>query len=129
MNQSLIRYLREHPFILLPGIAVLTVATILLTLIPSEYLVKSKIWDFDKLGHILLFGFWTFLFGLHQMIHFPQKTKPWIIFAMGLTFGGIIELLQFILPIHRHADFLDLGFDALGAFFAALALRYLFKSP
>ena len=128
MNRSLVPFLKEHPSVLIYGVTVLTAATLLLTLLPGDYIINKSIWSYDKLGHALLFGVWTFLFGLYQRLNHPSLAHPFIIFTVGILFGGLIELLQYLLPIQRHADWLDLGVDALGAFIAILAIHYFFRS-
>lgn len=128
MSQFILRYLRAHPVLLYFGIAVLTVAAVLLTLIPANYIVASRVLSYDKLGHLLLFGSWTFMIGLYRLIHYPEQARAWKTFLLGLLFGGFIELLQLLMPINRHADWADLGFDALGSLAAALLLKYLFNS-
>lgn len=128
MNQSLIHYLREHPKIHFLGIGGLTIGTVALTLIPSDFLNSSPIWSFDKLGHILLFGSWTFLLGLYRMMQNSRQNSVWPIFLAGLVFGGAIELLQYLLPFNRTAELLDLACDSVGALAAVLLLKVLFKS-
>lgn len=129
MNRSLIRFLREHPAILVFGITGLTAVTLLLTLVPSDYMIHGNFWDYDKLGHALLFCAWTFLFGIYQVLNHPNLAQPYIIFTSGILFGGIIELLQYLLPIKRNADWMDLGVDALGALLATLVIQYFFRPP
>lgn len=129
MNRSLFDYLRERPSILIFGIAGLTAVTLMLTLIPGDYMIQSGIWGYDKLGHAVLFSIWTFLFGIYQILNHPNLAHPFIIFTTGILFGGMIELLQYLLPIQRSAEWLDLGVDALGALIAILAIQYFLKSP
>jgi len=129
MNDPIIRFLREHPSILFYGIAGLTVTTLLLTLVPADYMIQSGFWSYDKLGHALLFGVWTFLFGIYQMLNHPNLAHPFIIFTTGILFGGLIELLQYLLPIGRNADWIDLGVDAIGAFLAITVIHFFFESP
>ena len=127
MKNTFIRYLREHPKLLLLGLVGITLAALLLTLIPAEYLSRNRIWSHDKIGHIVLFGSWTFLLGLYSKIKYPGKTKLWKIFTLGILFGGIIELLQHFLPVNRHGDIIDFFVDAFAALGAIILLKVLFS--
>lgn len=128
MRNSLIRYLRNHPGLLLMGVVVITITALTLTLIPAEYLSQTKLFSYDKLGHIFLFGSWTYLLGLYRMIQNYGKTNLWKVFSLGVLFGGLIEVIQFLMPLHRHGDIIDLSADALGALCAILVLKYLFPA-
>lgn len=121
--KSLKQYLREHPKIVLWGIVVMTAISLLLTLIPGEAFSNSFIWSYDKLGHLLLFGGWTYLLGLYSTLKHPARTKLWKIFLLGLIFGGSIEILQEILPVNRTGDIVDFLVDALGAILAIAMLK------
>lgn len=125
MNKTLIHYLKARPHLLLWGVAGITAAALLLTLVPAEYLSKNRIWSYDKVGHLLLFGSWTYLLGLYVMIEHPARHNLWKIFSLGVLFGGAIEILQFLLPINRHGDIVDFGVDALGAVGAVILLKIL----
>ncbi|MFH5833551.1 VanZ family protein [Halalkalibaculum sp. DA3122] len=123
MIKFLTRYFSKHPTLLLFCITGMTIAALLLTLIPADYLSKSTIWSYDKIGHLLLFGSWTFLIGLYSMVKYPQNVNLWKIFSVGVLFGGVIEILQYLLPVNRHGNILDFCFDALGAIGAVLLLK------
>ncbi|MDX1637016.1 MAG: VanZ family protein [Balneolaceae bacterium] len=128
MIQRVTRYLTQHPKLLLWCLSAITISAILLTLIPADYLSKSRIWSYDKLGHLLLFGSWTFFLGLYSMVRYPGRTNLWKIFSLGIIFGGLIELLQYILPINRHGNLIDFCVDSLGAV-GAIVLLKLFVQP
>lgn len=128
MIHLILRYLRKYPALRFLGIVGLTLSAILLTLIPSDHLAPAFIWSFDKLGHILLFGFWTFLLGLHRYFENPDSPNLGSVFLTGVLFGGLIEVLQYILPVNRSAELLDWGCDIIGALGAILILRLLFNS-
>lgn len=65
--------------------------------------------------------------GLHIVIFVPFAVLwilagfrvGWVLVA-GILFGGLIEMLQGILPINRNADWLDLAADSLGAVIGTL---------
>lgn len=117
------RYLKEHPTLVLWVFVLITALALLLTLIPAENIPRSRILSYDKLGHILLFGSWTYLLGLYSTLRNPTKTSLWKIFTLGVIFGGSIELLQEILPVNRQGDIVDFYVDALGAVLAIILLK------
>lgn len=117
--------MRKHPKLLLASITIITITALFLTLIPADYLSKSSIWSYDKIGHLLIFGSWTFLIGLYSMVKNPEKLNLWKIFSLGVIFGGLIEILQLLLPVNRHGDILDFCVDALGAVGAIILLKFL----
>lgn len=132
MKFSLFNYLSEHRYLLPVSIGVLTLITLLLTLLPGNALPSSQFWSYDKLGHFLLFGFWTYLIGLYRYFSTDKTDKLFTIFLLGVSFGVAIELLQYVLPVGRQADLFDIAFDSLGCLTAVLALRKSFstiKSP
>ncbi|MDX1639716.1 MAG: VanZ family protein [Balneolaceae bacterium] len=125
MIQNVLRYLTRNPRALLWTWALITTAALLLTLFPADYVTQSKLWTYDKLGHLILFGSWTFLLGLYQQVRQPGNPKLLYIFLLGVLFGGLIEILQYLLPVNRHADLFDFGFDVTGALGAILLLKIL----
>lgn len=100
-----------------------TVIILVGTLSPSEGLSKVNIWDYDKLAHFLMFAVWTFLFGLVQAIRKGPKPNLYSVFSLGLFYGLLIEILQFILPTNRSPELNDFIADALGSGFAILILK------
>jgi len=124
MIKSLILYLKKHPSLVTLAIAVLTVGTLLITLVPTEYLRPGKIWQFDKLGHIFLFGIWTLFLGLFQMVRNPGSLRYSLVFIAGVSFGTLIEILQYLLPVNRNADIADIGADAIGCLVSIVILRH-----
>ncbi|MVM39196.1 VanZ family protein [Spirosoma sp. HMF3257] len=42
------------------------------------------------------------------------------VFVVAILFGGLIELLQYTLPINRSGDWIDLAADSLGAFLGVI---------
>ncbi|MCW9707872.1 VanZ family protein [Fodinibius salsisoli] len=117
-------FLQRNDYLLIAGIITLTLITFALTLVPAEMLSQNKIWSYDKVGHLLLFGSWTLLLGLYHNISQENNTNFWIIFLLGLGFGVLIEFLQYSLPsINRHADIYDVLFDAIGCLLAIVVLK------
>lgn len=120
---SLYFFLSENRYLLPLGMIVLTLVTLVLTLVPADFLGESRLWSFDKLGHLALFGGWTFFLGLYKNINSPSSINAWLFFIAGVSFGILIELLQHFLPLNRHADFGDLLFDTLGCLLAVWLLK------
>jgi len=122
-TNSVYSFLSENSYLMPLGIFVLTLLMLGLTLFPADFLGKSKIWSYDKLGHMALFGSWTYILGLYHHFNWKATTNLWVIFFIGVGFGLLIEILQYTLPLNRHGDFADLAFDALGCLIAVGALH------
>ena len=69
----------------------------------------------DKVLHILIFIPFTLLWSLTG---FPIGRA----LIAGILFGALIEGLQYVLPIHRSADWLDLAADTIGAVLGILVV-------
>jgi len=102
-----------------------TIGIMVLTLMPSESLGSSKLFEYDKLGHFFIFFIWTFLFALSVATFKNRKTPLFFIFLAGSLFGISIELLQYMTPYGRSANFIDAAADIAGSLAAVLLLRYL----
>lgn len=120
---SIYSFLSKHSYLLPVGIIGITVGMLLLTLLPADALGENQLWSYDKLGHAVLFGSWSLLLGLY--FYFRQDTyiNPWTIFSIGAGFGLLIELLQYALPVNRHADPIDFLFDVIGCLIAVWLLK------
>ncbi len=104
-----------------------TIVILVLTLYPSNKLPKFNIWDYDKIGHFLMFAAWTFLFGIVRAVLKQKKPNLFMVFSLGLFYGLLIEILQFILPTNRSPELYDFIADALGSGLAILLLKPIFK--
>ncbi len=104
-----------------------TIVILVGTLFPAKQLTKINIWDYDKIGHFLMFAAWTFLFGLVRAVLKKKKPNLVMVFCLGLFYGLLIEVLQFILPTNRSPELYDFIADALGSGIAVLLLIPLFK--
>ncbi len=120
---SIYFFFSKHSNLLVLAISFLTLVTFFLTLSPLDTLGKSKLWSYDKLGHMMLFGSWTYILGLYHHIKRPAVTNLWGIFLVGVAFGLLIELLQYLLPLNRYAEFGDFFFDILGCVIAIGILK------
>lgn len=112
-------FIRTIPFLF--GIWMLI--TLYLTVMPAEYLVESRVFQYDKLGHFALFGGWAFLYGLFIM-YYRRKTDVGLnrIFWIGFMFGAMVEMYQYLMPVNRSGNLYDLLANALGCLAAVLAL-------
>ena len=70
--------------------------------VPDELLT----WN-DKFLHVAIFALFAGLWSLNGL----RVTR---ILIAGLVAGALIEVLQFLLPINRSADWLDLAADMVG---------------
>ncbi len=94
-----------------------------LTLFPSELLIERSKMHHPKIGHVILFGGWTFLLGLTQIFSRGKYTQPlWVVFLAGVAFGASVELLQFVLPFDRQGSIIDIGYNTIGSTIAIIML-------
>ena len=125
MSRSLLKLLNNYGYLLPILLVGVTLGMLILTLIPVDFLGPSRIWSYDKLGHLLLFGGWTFLFGLYLYSANAYRLHLFSIFTVGVLFGVLIEVLQYLLPLNRHAELFDIAFDSLGSLIAVLLLKWI----
>jgi len=96
---------------------------LLLTLMPDDTFTDSKLKKFDKFFHVLFFGIWTFMFWLSVNISKPDKWPSLLlVFAAGTIFGIIIEGFQYILPIDRGVEAMDVLANIVGIIIAILCI-------
>lgn len=127
MISKIHHYLQDRAWLIIAGIVLVTIITLALTLLPAGKVMPKQVWTFDKLGHLLIFGSWTFLIGYYRLLTKPKILNLFTIFFVGVLFGTAVEVLQYLMPFKRSADFLDIAFDALGCFIGVLALYLLQK--
>lgn len=100
-----------------------TLVTLFLTLIPGRYIPHSGIFSYDKLGHTCLLFAWTYLLGLTMVDGHDLDFSLILLMTMiGIMFGGLIEILQYVLPVRRDADFFDFMADFVGCMIAFIGL-------
>lgn len=94
------------------------------TLFPAELIVKSELWSFDKVIHMVGFGGLTALIWLH-LKRIGSTGRPLDVWALvwGIGAGALIELLQYLMPVNRSAEWGDLLSDAVGSILAVVILR------
>lgn len=126
MINQLISYFIKNKHLIYFFFSIITLATLLLTLLPSEQLGQHRLFQFDKLGHFLLFFSWTLLFGLLSFSKQGiEKTRIITVFFIGSLFGVSIELFQIVLPYGRSADIYDGVADIIGSLSAATLLYFI----
>lgn len=102
-----------------------TLTTLFFTMLPPEQLGDSRLYDYDKIGHFLIFFGWTLLFGLLVFTQKQTETKLILIFLAGSVFGVSIEVLQELLPIGRTMDVWDAFVDICGSTVAIVMLFWI----
>lgn len=94
------------------------------TLFPAELIVKSELWSFDKVIHMVGFGGLTALIWLHlKRIGSSGRSLDVCALVWGIGAGALIELLQYLMPVNRSAEWGDLLADAVGSILAVAILR------
>lgn len=96
------------------------------TLFPADMIIKSELWSFDKIIHMIGFGGLTALIWLH-LKRTGSIGRPLDIWALvlGIGAGALIEILQYLMPLNRTAEWGDLCADTVGSILAVLVLRFL----
>jgi VanZ family protein len=127
MNTTIFR----HPIVVksIPwALVVWTLIIIYLTTFPSERIVDVALFKYDKIGHFLIFGGWTFLVGMIQLVTLKQVHRPlYPIPIAGTLFGASIEVVQYALPYERFASWEDIVANTLGCLLAYLMLLFIRK--
>lgn len=103
-----------------------TLAILYGTLFPSDYNLPNSIWTYDKVLHFVMFGIWTFFYGIVRFLKGNYALFP--VFLWGAFFGVVVEMLQYVLPTNRSAELLDLIADVTGSGFAILLLYMILKN-
>jgi len=125
MIEAYYSWLIKQKALIVTSFIATTIGIMALTLMPSESLESSKLFEYDKLGHFFIFFIWTFLFALSVATFKNRKTPLFFIFLAGSLFGISIEILQYLTPYGRSANFIDAAADIAGSLAAVLLLRYL----
>lgn len=129
MRSFILRILR----LLKPAYGILlflvTAGILYLTLIPSDSLSPSRLWAYDKLGHAVAFGTWSFVLYLYYYYRKEGKaTSIQFVTLSGIGFGALIELVQYVCYfLKRKPEWLDLLADGVGCLFAAAILYILYR--
>ncbi len=104
-----------------------TAVILFFTLAPPSTLGESELYNYDKLGHFLLFFFWTLIFGLFMFSLKNEHASLLLIFFIGSVFGITIEVMQGILPFDRNPNVYDALADVAGSLTATIFLLFIKK--
>lgn len=108
-------------------LALSTLTILYLTLSPADQIGDFSIYQYDKLGHFVLFFGWTLFFGLLVLSFKETNTNLFFIFGTGSFFGISIEIMQGILPFGRTPDMGDAIADIMGTLCATILLYFIRK--
>lgn len=106
-----------------------SITILVFCLMPSSSIsrVHVPVQSFDKVLHFLIFLIftWTLTYGFTSSTdQRGLSLKCTIIcFVISVLYGGLIEVLQYILTQDRHGDWFDLLADAVGVIVALLTYR------
>lgn len=125
MTGRTISFLAKHKVLVYLLFVLCTIVTLLLTLLPPGNFDGIKLFQYDKLGHFLMFFGWTLLFGFSWMIKSEKKVRLWLVFLIGAMFGIGIEITQGLLPYERSPNTYDALADIAGSFSAVVVLAFL----
>lgn len=121
-------FLTRNRFLITALLIAVTLAILLLTMLPSNKLGNSPVYQYDKLGHFGLFFIWTFIFGLFNFSRKNFHTRLLTIFLIGSAFGILIEIAQGVLPYGRNASIYDAIADVAGSLTATIFLFFIKKT-
>ena len=137
----MLKFLKHLPSGLFSGVVVVVI--LFLTLYPHplpEVEIPTFEW-FDKVGHFFMFGGLCFAvsFDLHLAhvrgsVSAPRRrwSRSLAVVLGAIAFGGVIELLQWLMALGRTAELADFIADILGAllfaFVSPLMLSYIIRS-
>jgi len=122
MIRKFLSFLFNHRKIIYTLFILITLAILALTMLPSQQLGQNRLFQYDKIGHFLMFFFWTLIFGLLYFSRNPDNANLGFILFSGAFFGIAIEALQVVLPFDRAFEFNDIIADLLGAGAATIVL-------
>jgi len=122
MIRKFLSFLFNHRKIIYTLFILITLAILALTMLPSQQLGQNRLFQYDKIGHFLMFFSWTLIFGLLYFSRNPDNANLGFILFSGAFFGIAIEALQVVLPFDRAFEFNDIIADLLGAGAATIVL-------
>jgi VanZ family protein len=132
MIQSILQFFLRNRILIGFMLVASTAVIIFLTLFPSSKIGQSELYQYDKLGHFVLFFSWTFLYGLLMLSLKKVEANLILIFITGSLFGLFIEFMQGVLPFGRVPSLGDAIADIFGTLSATILLllikkRYLIR--
>lgn len=104
---------------------------LLLMSLPGKDLPDFDIWAInieDKLGHIGVFGLLALLmaWGLTRRSGTLEKKSLWILFLIGVLYGGATEVLQGVAFPSRYASVADFVADTIGSGLGTIFALFVF---
>ncbi|HKL15228.1 MAG TPA: VanZ family protein [Balneolaceae bacterium] len=125
MIGKLISFLAGRKYVVYILFAAITIITLLLTLLPPDNFQGSSLFNYDKIGHFLMFFGWSFLFGFSVILYSRREAPLLLIFVAGTLFGISIEYMQEMMSYGRTASMADAAADSAGTFTAVLLLWWI----
>lgn len=124
MITSILDFLHRHRYLLYLCLTILTLLTLSLTLLPPDKISPdTRLFEYDKIGHGLMFGSWTFFLGFTHFVTYRKSLPLLSIFIAGCLFGISVEIMQELLPVNRNADPYDALADFIGCLIAVILLK------
>ncbi len=109
---------------------------LLLTLTPARDMPVTPAWEllsFDTAAHAAVFGVLAALswFSLRRQRRWPLLAQQAAVAVLVgcVAFGGLIEVLQYVMAQGRHAEWSDLISDGIGALVALVPITFLAHRP
>jgi aminopeptidase YwaD len=100
---------------------------LVLTLTPANEMPNTPHWEllsFDTAAHAGVFAVLAVLswFSMRRQSSWPALARQagLVVLVICVLFGGLIEILQYVMKVGRHAEWTDLLGDSLGAALALL---------
>ncbi|OGX91696.1 VanZ family protein [Hymenobacter coccineus] len=120
----------RRPYVALP--LLWAAFMLLLTLTPSRDMPDTPAWtllSFDTAAHAAVFGVMAALawFSLRRQRRWPLLAQQAALAVLVgcVAFGGLIEILQYVMAQGRHAEWSDLISDGIGALVALVPITFL----
>lgn len=100
--------------------------------IPGKVIEPYAIWNADKLVHVAIY-FILSMFILGGIINNKEKVTAsgktkYIVLAVAIGYGGLIEVLQESVFINRSGNIPDFVANSLGAFLAVLIINKIYSN-
>jgi len=98
---------------------------------PGNQLPKVAVWQFDKLVHVGMYAVLSFLLFLplsKQFLNIEKRFRIRLIIILGgVSFGGLMEILQENIFINRSGDWIDFIANTIGSILGVFFTPSLFK--
>ena len=98
---------------------------------PGNQLPKVAVWQLDKLVHTLMYGILSFLLFIpfyEQYLNNLKRLKLKVLIVLfGISFGGIMEILQENIFINRSGNWIDFYANTVGAILGVLLAPIIIK--